>query len=69
MSILISDALEIVSEEMLKVLKKRWKHFLLSLTKATNRVEMSLTQTPGETETAVLKKISNSQYLNYKVRK
>ena len=69
MSILISDALEIVSEEMLKILKQRWEHLLLSLAKATNRVEMSLTQNPGETETAVLKKISNSQCLNYKVRK
>ena len=69
MSILISDALEIVSEEMLKILKQRWKDLLLSLTKATNRVEMSLTQNPGETETAVLKKISNSQCLNYNVRK
>ena len=55
MSIIISDASKVVSDEMLKVLKQRRKGFLSNLTKTINRAEMSIENETNISEIALLR--------------
>ena len=52
---IISYALKVVSDEMLKVLKQSRKGFLSNLTKTINRAEMSIENETNISEIALLR--------------
>ena len=54
MSIIIA-ALKVMSNEMSKVLKQRWKGFLSNLTKIINRAETSIENETNISKIALLK--------------
>ena len=53
---IISDASKVMSDEMLKALKKRRKGFLSNLTKTVNTTEMSIENETNISENSLLRK-------------
>ena len=62
-----SDVSKVVSDEMLKVQKQRWKGFLSNLTKTINRAEMPIENERNISEIALLRE--NVEFSIFKLRK